>query len=198
MASRTRDKLIETAKQLFISNGVHNTTIGDIADASDKGRRTIYTYFKSKLDIYNAVIETESERMVSQLRDIAQSADTASAKLKRFLEMRLTADRNNASPYSILKSLLSMDFARLSKTRRKAAEKEREILASILAEGIANGEFDSHRAELLQCVLETTLRSLDQMSASDETSPMPAGFASAFSLLAAESIVARCPSDNAN
>lgn len=189
MASRTRDKLIETAKQLFIRNGVQNTTIGDIADASDKGRRTIYTYFKSKLDIYNAVIETESERMVSQLREVSQSAETASEKLKRFLEMRLAADRGNSSPYSILKSLLSMDFARMSKTRRKAAEKEKEMLSAILAEGIANGEFDSRRAEMLQSVLDPTLRSLDQMSASDDAPPLPAGFAASFAALATAGII---------
>jgi len=191
MASHTRDKLIETAKQLFIHKGVENTTIGDIANASDKGRRTIYTYFKSKLDIYNAVIETESERMVSQLREISQSSGTAADKLRRFIEMRLSADRNNASPYSILKSLLSMDFARMSKTRKKAGEKEREMLAAILAEGIANGEFDSVRAEMLQTVLLTILPSLDQMSASDADAPIPPGFAASFSLLATESIISR-------
>lgn len=191
MASRTRDKLIETAKQLFIRNGVENTTIGDIADASDKGRRTIYTYFKSKLDIYNAVIETESERMVSQLREVAESSETPTERLRRFLEMRMATDRNNASPFAILKSLLSMDFARMNKTRRKAAEKEKEMLASILADGIAVGEFDSARAQMLQSVSDALLRAIDLASASDEAVPLPAGFAGAMALLATESVMAR-------
>lgn len=189
MASRTRDKLIETAKQLFIHKGVENTTIGDIATASDKGRRTIYTYFKSKLDIYNAVIETESERMVSQLREISQSIGTAAEKLQRFIEMRLSADRSPSSPYSILKSLLSMDFARMSKTRRKAWEKEREMLASILDEGVANGEFDCDRAKMLQTVLHTVIPAIDQMPATDADAPIPAAFAESFSILASESVI---------
>lgn len=132
MGIRTRDKLIETAKQLFIRNGVENTTIGDIASASDKGRRTIYTYFKSKLDIYNAVIEKESEIMVGQLREIFQSNGSAADRLRRFIEMRLTTDHAAASSYPILKSLLNMDFARKSKTRKKASEKEKEMLEEIL------------------------------------------------------------------
>ena len=48
MVSKTRDRLIEVARQLFVYKGVENTTMNDIAAASDKGRRTIYTYFKNK------------------------------------------------------------------------------------------------------------------------------------------------------
>lgn len=191
MGTRTRDKLIETAKQLFIRNGVENTTIGDIATASDKGRRTIYTYFKSKLDIYNAVIETESEKMVSQLRDISQSDYSSEDKLRKFIEMRLSVDHNSSSPYSILKSLLSMDFARMSKTRKKAAEKEKEIMAAILAEGIAKGEFDSRKAEMLQVVLNVSLKAIDQMQATDDYSALPSSFPASLSVLAAESILRR-------
>ena len=55
--AKTRDKLIDIARQLFAHKGIENTTINDIAIAAEKGRRTIYTYFKNKRDIYNAVVE---------------------------------------------------------------------------------------------------------------------------------------------
>ena len=73
MVLKTREKLIDVARQLFVHKGVENTTMNDIAAASDKGRRTIYTYFKNKLEIYNAVIERESERQVERIRLTAQS-----------------------------------------------------------------------------------------------------------------------------
>ena len=57
--SKTRQKLVDVARQLFAKNGLENTTMNDIAQASGKGRRTLYTYFKSKEDIYFAVIESE-------------------------------------------------------------------------------------------------------------------------------------------
>ena len=50
--SKTRAKLVDVARKLFAKNGVNNTTMNDIAVASEKGRRTLYTYFKSKEDIY--------------------------------------------------------------------------------------------------------------------------------------------------
>ena len=56
--SKTRQKLVDVARQLFAKNGIANTTMNDIAVASGKGRRTLYTYFSRKEDVYYAVIET--------------------------------------------------------------------------------------------------------------------------------------------
>ena len=52
--SKTRQKLVDVARQLFAKNGLENTTMNDIALLSGKGRRTLYTYFKSKEEIYYA------------------------------------------------------------------------------------------------------------------------------------------------
>ncbi|MDD4157807.1 MAG: TetR/AcrR family transcriptional regulator, partial [Proteiniphilum sp.] len=57
--SKTKKNLIDVAQQLFARKGVENTTMNDIAEASHRGRRTLYTYFSSKYDIYKAVVESE-------------------------------------------------------------------------------------------------------------------------------------------
>ena len=59
--SKTKAKLVDVARQLFAKMGVENTTMNDIALASKKGRRTLYTYFKSKDEIYLAVVESDVE-----------------------------------------------------------------------------------------------------------------------------------------
>ena len=68
MVSKTRDRLIEVARQLFARKGVENTTMLDIAAASDRGRRTLYTYFRNKREIHQAVIEREGEQAVARER----------------------------------------------------------------------------------------------------------------------------------
>ena len=60
---KTRAKLVDVARQLFAKKGVEDTTMNDIAQASKKGRRTLYTYFKSKEQIYMAVVESELEML---------------------------------------------------------------------------------------------------------------------------------------
>ena len=69
--SKTRQLLVDVARQLFAKKGLENTTMNDIATASGKGRRTLYTYFKSKEDIYYAVIECELERLSDRLDEVA-------------------------------------------------------------------------------------------------------------------------------
>ena len=54
--SNTKNMLIEVARVLFAKNGKKDVTMNDIAEASKKGRRTLYTYFKNKEEIYCIVI----------------------------------------------------------------------------------------------------------------------------------------------
>ena len=69
--SKTRQLLVDEARVLFAKKGLENTTMNDIAVSSGKGRRTLYTYFKSKEDIYYAVIESELERLSDKLDEVA-------------------------------------------------------------------------------------------------------------------------------
>ena len=88
MVSKTRDKLIEVARQLFAYKGVENTTMNDIAEASDKGRRTIYTYFKNKKEIYNAVLERQSNAVIEKLKNVVDNDLPVEDKLREYLHKR--------------------------------------------------------------------------------------------------------------
>ena len=88
MVSKTRDRLIEVARQLFARKGVENTTMLDIAAASDRGRRTLYTYFRNKREIHQAVIEREGEQAVARERAVQLSDLTAREKLRSILFAR--------------------------------------------------------------------------------------------------------------
>ena len=79
--SKTRAKLVDVARQLFAKNGVDDTTMNDIAVASKKGRRTLYTYFKSKEDIYMAVVESELEMLSGAMEKVAERQRSAVSKM---------------------------------------------------------------------------------------------------------------------
>ena len=81
--SKTRQKLVDVARQLFAKNGIANTTMNDIAVASGKGRRTLYTYFNRKEDVYSAVIESELERLSDKLDEVAKNFDEDEIELFR-------------------------------------------------------------------------------------------------------------------
>lgn len=167
MALKTRDKLIEVARQLFARKGVENTTMLDIANASEKGRRTIYTYFKNKKEIHQAVIERESDQIVSRQRQILDSTDSATAKLRQFMEARfqiLICPTGHHEQPDTVPLLMRLDVKRAEKTRRLAARKEVEILKQILSQGVADGEFSEVQASRAMALIITSMQGIDAHS----------------------------------
>lgn len=161
MALKTRERLIEVARQLFARKGVANTTMNDIAEASDKGRRTIYTYFRSKKEIYNAVLESESDRMVTSLRAIAECADPVEDRLRRFLLARIEQGRTIGSAYSSLVAWLKFDLRRMERIHKLVSDKELAMLHRLLDEGVAAGVFDAGRCELLRSFVDVCFNGID-------------------------------------
>ncbi len=150
MVSKTRERLIEVARQLFARKGVEHTTMLDIANASEKGRRTLYTYFKNKREIHQAVIEQESELLVARERQIQASALSATSKLEGVMRTRfetILAQQPRGVEQLSLRHLL--DSNRAGKAKKLAAQKELDILQHILREGIKSGEFNPQQTARL-------------------------------------------------
>lgn len=165
MVSKTREKLIDVARQLFAHKGMENTTMSDIANASDKGRRTIYTYFKSKKEIYNAVIERESELLVTRLREVAASGISPVEKIGQFMDLRVDAIVDGILQYQdsnvMMKSLFMLNMKRIEKIRYLALEKECEIIDDIVREGLKSGDFSPERTLNLKPAIIMMLQGLE-------------------------------------
>ncbi|MDE6556663.1 MAG: TetR/AcrR family transcriptional regulator [Duncaniella sp.] len=164
IAAKTRERLLDVARQLFASNGVERTTMNDIAAASDKGRRTIYTYFKNKKEIYDAVIERDAEAIVSRLRNVVDSDLEPLAKLRNYLEVRfdIVTDTLKASSISSeILSYLTFDRVRLERIRLLAVEKERHLFARLIDEGVALGAFDPINSKALPSIHQVIFQGVD-------------------------------------
>lgn len=163
MVISTREKLIEVARQLFVNKGVENTTMSDIATASDRGRRTLYTYFKNKREIYEATIERDSELIVERLRLIVAAAKTPVQKLEGFLNHRLDIFEVKRFPShgTNFNSLLHLDFNRIEKVRKLAIKKEKEILRTILDDGVEEGLFNPIQARIFMPAIQLLLQGVD-------------------------------------
>ncbi len=161
MVLKTRERLIEVARQLFTNKGIENTTMNDIANASDKGRRTIYTYFKNKREIYNAVIEQESEQLVSKLREISLIEVNPTEKLRNFLVLRFEMLNDTLTRQDSFRALFNREAKRVDRIRKLVSSKEIEILKSILDEGVAKLEFRPEQANRLIPLTQILLQGVD-------------------------------------
>lgn len=161
MVLKTREKLIEVARQLFAHKGVENTTMNDIAAASDKGRRTIYTYFKNKREIYNAVIERESENLLENLREVECSNLSPAEKLAEGLKRRFEIIMQLSQRHDSIRIIFYRDLRRIDRIRKLVSEKEKEIFNSIIEEGIKSGEFEIEQAKRLPSLVKMLLQGND-------------------------------------
>ncbi len=159
--SKTRDKLIEVARLLFAKKGVENTTMNDIAQSSKKGRRTLYTYFKSKKDIYNAVIKSELGKLYVCLDAVAYKDLPADQKLLEFLDVRLKTIKDVVSRNGTLRANFFRDIWRVENVRKDFDIREIEFVKKILDDGVSDGIFDISDTQATAEVLHYALKGLE-------------------------------------
>ena len=161
MVSKTRDILIEVARQLFARKGIENTTMNDIAEASDKGRRTIYTYFKNKREIYNAVVQSESSQMLARLQELLKQPLTPEQKLMNFIFIRFESVKEIVLRNGSLRAGFFRDVRKVERARRSTSAQEFSILKQILAEGVQKGMFRIKHIDQTTTIMLYSLHGLD-------------------------------------
>jgi AcrR family transcriptional regulator len=159
--AKTRDRLVEVARQLFARIGVENTTMNDIATASKKGRRTLYTYFKSKTEIYHAVIQSELKRLYKSLEMVVNKDLPADEKLLEFIYIRLESIKDVVFRNGTLKANFFRDIWRVENVRKNFDLREIDCIRSILSEGIKTGVFEIEDPDLMAIVLHHAFKGLE-------------------------------------
>lgn len=138
---KTKRNLIEIARQLFAKKGVDGTTMNEIAEASGYGRRTLYTYFKNKKDIYKAVIGSELEKLYASLEDVIRRDLPADDKLMIFTFSRLNVIKEVVTRNGTLRADFFRDIWLVENVRKEFDKKEIHYLESILDDGVKSEIF---------------------------------------------------------
>ena len=67
--SQRREKILEAAGNAFLANGYSDVTMQDVAKEAQISRAALYTYFGSKQEVFNGVIEFFSSVIVQSSID---------------------------------------------------------------------------------------------------------------------------------
>lgn len=159
--SKTRQKLIDIARQLFAKNGVANTTMNDIAVASGKGRRTLYTYFNSKEEVYSAVIESELERLSDKLDEVAAMKLRPLDKVIELIYTHLIMIRETVVRNGNLRAEFFRNIWMVEKVRKKFDDYEIDLFRKVYQEGKADGEFDIDDVNLVADITHYCIKGLE-------------------------------------
>ena len=79
-----REEIIAAAKALFFEKGLQNSTMDEIADRAELSKGTLYLYYKSKEDLYLAVMIQGLEILYGMFQKSVQDNPGPIAALHRF------------------------------------------------------------------------------------------------------------------
>ncbi len=159
--SKTRDRIVDVARQLFAKDGIENTTMNDIAKASKKGRRTLYTYFKNKDEVYLAVVKSELDTLSEKLKYVSEKDITPDQKIVEIIYVRLEAVKEVVFRNGTLRASFFRDIWKVEQVRKKFDRKEINILKNILQEGKEQGVFDIDDVGMTASIVHYCLKGIE-------------------------------------
>lgn len=81
--------IIQAAQKRFAHYGFSKVTMDEIARDVELGKASLYYYFPTKEDLFRSVIAQEISELQKNIELILQKPDSASQKLKSYVEQRM-------------------------------------------------------------------------------------------------------------
>ena len=160
-ATKTKEKLVDVARQLFAKQGLENTTMNDIAVTSGKGRRTLYTYLKNKEEIYWAVIEGELERLSERMNEVAKQNMEPEDKLVEIVYTHLNMIKEAVQRNGNLRAEFFRNIIMVEKVRKNFDQTELKLFNAIMTEGVRSGKFEIDSIPLCANILHFSVKGLE-------------------------------------
>lgn len=159
--TKTRQKLLEVARELFAHKGLEATTMNDIAATSGRGRRTLYTYFRNKEEIYYAVIEEELERLSEKMDEVAVMDVEPEEKIFTLIYTHLSIIRDTVARNGTLRAEFFRNIWMVEKVRKAFDVEEHRILQKVLQEGVDKGRFRIENVGLMADIVYYSVKGLE-------------------------------------
>ncbi len=159
--TKTRQRLLEVARELFAHKGLEATTMNDIATASGRGRRTLYTYFRNKEEIYYAVIEEELEGLSEKLDKVKELHADPLEKIFTLIYTHLNIIRDTVARNGTLRAEFFRNIWMVEKMRKRFDEEEHRVICDVLKEGIDCGQFHIENLCLMTDIMHYAVKGLE-------------------------------------
>jgi AcrR family transcriptional regulator len=146
---RTREALVNAAREVFERDGFLDARITDITATAGVAAGSFYTYFKRKEDVFAAVMEEVNEEMLHpRLRAFADRDDPVSV-IEATNRSYLAAYRRNAKLMGLMEQVAQIDedFRRMRLRRgRSFTDRNAQAIQQLQRRGLADPDLDPQLA----------------------------------------------------
>ena len=156
-----REQIVQVARQVFARYGYKKTALDDIARETKRGKSTIYYYFKSKDDIFKAVIDSEAEIRTQTINEQISRIDDPQQKLRTYIYVRMRTLKMVVNYYEAIKNDLLDQLYFVDSLRTEHFEAEIDLIKEMFLEGIERGEYTIQNPELTAKTIVTALHGFE-------------------------------------
>lgn len=138
-----RAQILEAATRCFAHKGYHGATMDDIVAETGLSKGSLYWHFENKRELFRSLMDQWFDEILTRTQSILDESASASAKLTAMLEA--SASTAAAQP-ELLRALLefytmAIRDEELRQWLRGLYIANVDTVASLIAQGIADGEF---------------------------------------------------------
>ncbi|MBU0690565.1 TetR/AcrR family transcriptional regulator [bacterium] len=153
--------IIKTAQKLFSQFGLKKVTTDDIAREARISKTTLYKFYRNKEDVFQDVVELETNQMIARITESVDAQDSVESKLKAFLNAKISSIHNLINFYRVTHDSWNEHWPFISEIHDRFLNEEKRILLAILTEGNRSGELAIDNAVLHAHILAISLKSIE-------------------------------------
>lgn len=155
-----RETILQIAQEIFSKFGYKKTTLDDIANAVRKGKSSLYYYFSSKEDLFQAVIAKEVDILKQALEKVVFRSMDPEEKLREYILTKLRTFRDLANLYNALENdVTAIGF--INDIKEKNEKDEIRMIKRILIEGVRRDKFQIDDLNLTAIGISMTIKGLE-------------------------------------
>jgi AcrR family transcriptional regulator len=155
-----RENILKIAQEIFSKYGYKKTTLDDIANAVRKGKSSLYYYFKSKEDLFQAVIMKEVDQLARELDRVINRNTEPVDKLRDYMLTKINTFRNLANFYHALENdVTAISF--INDVKLRYEQDEIRLIKRILIEGVRKNEFEIYDFNLAAIGITMAIKGLE-------------------------------------
>ncbi len=137
----TREAILAAAARVFADSGLAGARIDTLAAAAGVNRALLYYYFKSKDDLYLAVLEDQFREFNRQALQVLAEPGPAGAVLLRYVGLHFDTACRRLRFAPLHQQLLMAGGKKVAALVRKYALPRSQALGRLLERGMRAGEF---------------------------------------------------------
>jgi len=132
--------IIEAATKLIGEKGIQNMTTKHLAEEIGFSEPALYRHFKGKTDILASVLEYFREKMRSGIDPLLSKQETGLGKINALINFQFNIFTRNPAVIMVIFAETSFQYDEtLSETVSKLLNQKRQLVISILKEGLEDG-----------------------------------------------------------